>query len=192
MFNKNDILRMKNKLKNKEEYDNEVKNFLLNSLSLSLKEIWIIGIHELSSQKYGCLFQKILEKKFCLNKISSRKNRGDSINKNNYFEIKCGRMKNGTIRLLQCRLYQKIDYYFTAHYDDKNDEMFFFLIPKKIMDEIEYKSSSHGSGEYKNDEYSINISPYMKNNTIGRKNFEKIKKYRMTEKELEVFFKNEI
>lgn len=179
MFTDKDLEDFKNKLLNKKEYSKKIKDYLLNS-NIPLKDKFIIALANLSTQMYGPLLEKIVIKELGLKKISSTKNIGDCYNENTgkYYEIKCGLVSNNQIYLFQVRPYQNVDY-ISAHYEPKTDSLVFMLIKKEDMNNLcnDISSSSHGSGNFKNEEKQIAVS--IDSNTFIENNltFEELKEY---------------
>lgn len=162
MFSEEKITEIKRKLSEKEKYTNEVKDFLLRS-ELRINDIFSIAISELTSQMYGPLLQKIIMRKNSLSFVPSSMNKGDAkTDTNKFYEIKCGQVNKGKIKLFQVRPYQEINGYITCHYFAENDEMFCFLIPHPFMVDFcsSIASSSHGAGIYKNEEKQVEIDIY--------------------------------
>jgi hypothetical protein len=162
LFNEDQIKEIKIKLANKEVYSNKVKEYLL-STDKSIKDIFAIAINELTSQMYGPFLQKLIMNKNELISIPSSLNKGDAKTRTDkFYEIKCGQVNKNKIKLFQVRPYQEIAGYITVHYHAETDELFSFLIPHLEMAQIcsEIKCSSHGAGEYKNEEKQVELDIY--------------------------------
>lgn len=160
MFSSSDIERMKIKLKNKAPYTDSVKSYLL-GCDMPVKEKIIIALSELTSQMYGPFLQKIIISFLSLEEVGSTLNRGDGkTNTGKHYEIKTGLVNKGKIKLFQVRPYQDLEGEISVHYDAKNDELFCFLFPHQYIKDMcrSIGSSSHGAGEYRNEEKQIEIN----------------------------------
>lgn len=178
LFNEDQIKEIKKKLASKENYSNQIKEYLL-STDKNIKDIFIIAISELTSQTYGPLLEKIVIVKNDLVYVPSFLNKGDAKTETNkFYEIKCGQVNKGKIKLFQVRPYQEINGYITVHYCAELDELFCFLIPHQEMVQIcsDIKCSSHGAGEHKNEEKQVGLDIYnLRRFEIFRKRFEDLK-----------------
>jgi len=168
MFSEKEIKYFEKSLAIRQKNRYLIRDYLLNS-KLSLREKFIIAMSQLSTQMYGPLLEKLVIKELNLIKVKSNENRGDCKNKNNdYFEIKTGFINTeGKIKLQQIRPYQDLKAYLLFYYDSNIKDILIYIINKDIMVNIcsFIKSSSHGSGFYKNEEKGVllNIEDYVKN-----------------------------
>ena len=132
----------------------------------------------LSAQAKAPLGEKFLCDLLGFKRVSSREDRGDAVDSNNYYyEFKNSFTNKGeNLNIRQIRLWQEVDYYYCFYINEKNLEksMFFVLTKEDMIKEVELCGGyTHGTISVnkinEKNEYSITIPVYNDKNEKTRR-----------------------